>query len=76
LDAYFATLRAEVCAKLCAAPELALPTRVLRRLRHALLDGGTDAALGELDGWRGDLCRAAVEAHLTQYPPPLDARRG
>lgn len=75
LDAYFSTLRAEVCAKLQVAPELAMPTRVLRRLRHALLESGTSGALSELEGWRGELCREAVAAHLDQYPPPLDSSR-
>ncbi|MCA9632961.1 MAG: hypothetical protein KC766_35155 [Myxococcales bacterium] len=71
LDAYFATLRAEVCAMLQVAPELAMPTRVLRRLRAALLAGGTGEALAELEGWRADLCRAAVAEHLETHPPPL-----
>ncbi len=71
LDAYFSTLRAEVCAKLEAAPELAMPARVLRRLRHSLLEGGVDHALQAVDGWRADLCRDAICSHMQTLPPPL-----
>lgn len=74
LDAYFSTLRAEVCATLEAAPELAMPTRVLRRLRHGLLDGGVEQALLAVDGWRAELCREAINSHMQNYPPPLAPR--
>ncbi|MBX3184937.1 MAG: hypothetical protein KF915_20110 [Polyangiaceae bacterium] len=69
LDAYLTTLRAEVCAQLELAPELALPMRVLRQLRGELLQGGS--ALSALPGWRGEVMGDAVKAHLERHPPPL-----
>lgn len=71
LDAYLATLRAEVCTELVVAPELVMPTRVLRRLRQGLLSAGKAGAARELEGWRYHLCSETIQAYLTEHPPPL-----
>ena len=56
LDGWLASMRAEVCASLSVAPDIALPARVMRRLRARLV-GAADRAQGVeiLTGWRREL---------------------
>jgi hypothetical protein len=72
LDAWFATLRAEVCSEVGMAPELAFPPRVVRRLRDAMLaEPAAPSALGKgLEGWRHASLTAAVERFVSDHPPP------
>ncbi len=70
LDAWLGQARAELCATLEAAPELLLPSRLVRRLRAALLDAGPDALLGALGGWRAELLSGPLAEWMRGNPPP------
>lgn len=68
VDGWLAAMRAEVCVRLEVAPELALPSRIVKVLRsHALAHGA--ASLGEpLEGWRKTLLTAPIAEFLRQFP--------
>jgi ribonuclease D len=68
VDGWLSAARAEVCVKLEVAPELALPSRVMKGLRgHALAHGA--ASLGEaLDGWRRSLLEAPLAEFAAHFP--------
>jgi len=56
LDGWLALARAEISAELELAPELAFPSRVLKKLRqHILETGDRVAAAAALDDWRHEL---------------------
>lgn len=72
LEAWLMSLRAEVCAGLSLAPEVAFPPRTLRRLRDAIVAKGP---LGPaLDGWRNETLGAATEAFALAHPAPCSAQ--
>jgi ribonuclease D len=53
LDAWLEGLRAEVCAELSVAPDLAFPPRLMRQLhQHILRETQTESAFSLLTGWR------------------------
>ncbi|HTA87968.1 MAG TPA: hypothetical protein VK745_00280 [Polyangiaceae bacterium] len=68
VDGWLGAARAEVCATLEVAPELALPSRVVKVLRaHALNHGA--ASLGDaLDGWRGTLLATPLAEFARHFP--------
>ncbi len=68
VDGWLAAARAEVCVRLEVAPELALPSRIVKGLRsHALAHGA--GALGEaLEGWRKTLLAAPLAEFSRQFP--------
>ena len=74
LDAWLATLRAELCESLEVAPELALPMRILKTQRAEILATGDPAsATAGLVGWRKQLLEAPfLEACQRLGPPRLD----
>jgi ribonuclease D len=56
LDGWLAMARAELSAELRLAPELAFPSRVLKKLRQRILDTGDRAeAASALEDWRAEL---------------------
>lgn len=69
LDAWFTLARAEVCSEVQAAPELALPGRVLKQMRAALVAG--KAPVAALSGWRQQLVGEAFERFCQRHPAPL-----
>lgn len=71
LDAWLATLRAEVCTELEVAPELALPGRWTRRMLEAYISGGTSGLLASLGGWRKSLLEEATARFCERRPPPV-----
>jgi ribonuclease D len=71
LDAWITTLRAEVCTTLSVAPELALPSRLTRRMLDAYAVGGISALAGSLNGWRKGLLEAEVQRFCERRPPPV-----
>jgi ribonuclease D len=71
LDAWLTTLRAEVCALVSVAPELALPSRQTRRMLDGYGSGGIPALLASLTGWRKSLLHAEVERFCERQPPPV-----
>jgi ribonuclease D len=73
LDAWLASVRAEVCETLEVAPELALPGKVLRHMRADLLVARHfEAAIEQLAGWRRDLLMAPLTELARRRPPPLE----
>jgi ribonuclease D len=71
LDAWLLTMRADVCEKLQAAPELLLPKRLLDRIGQAAAGGAAGADLSRvITGWRAILLGDAVERYVEQHPPP------
>jgi ribonuclease D len=75
-DGWLAALRAEVCHAAQMAPELALPSRVLRGFRSALLQRASDPPkLGALlEGWRRAVLAETVDRIANQLPPLTSAR--
>jgi len=71
LDAWITTLRAEVCTTLSVAPELALPSRLTRRMLDAYTSAGIPALVGSLSGWRQGLLKAEVMRFCERRPPPV-----
>lgn len=72
LDAWLAVARAEVCARLQAAPELVLPGRLLKSMRAAAVEAGTGAAaLDGISGWRRELVEEAFQQFCQDHPAPL-----
>jgi ribonuclease D len=68
--------RAELCTELDLAPELVLPSRVMRRLRDAAVARGTlSGALDALVGWRRSLLEAPFLQKLEQYGPLTNRKR-
>lgn len=68
--------RAELCTELLLAPELVLPSRVMRRLRDAAVSrGALSGALDALFGWRRDLLEAPLSQKLERYGPLTDRKR-
>ena len=67
--------RAEVCTELSMAPELVLPSRLMRRLRDAAVSRGElTGALDALSGWRKVLLDRPL-AHKLERHGPLTAKR-
>jgi ribonuclease D len=64
-EARLLLIRAEVCAELSIAPDLALPMALVRRMhQRAKAAGALDAAASELSGWRSELLGPAFQKHL------------
>jgi ribonuclease D len=62
--------RAELCTELEVAPELVLPSRLMRRLRDAAVSRGALAgAVEALVGWRRTLLEAPLLQKLERYGP-------
>jgi ribonuclease D len=72
LEAWLLAMRAEVCDRIQVAPDLALPSRWLRRARDLLGQGvQAGALLGELNGWRHGLLGPELLAYASKHPPPV-----
>jgi ribonuclease D len=71
LDGWLAVARAEVCAELAVAPELALSARLLKVLKSLLLEGkDLGAAFAELGGFRERLLSEPFQRFATRLPAP------
>jgi hypothetical protein len=69
LDAWLDFARAEICARVGIAPEVALPAKLLRRIRATILRTGSHESGGdELLGWRRELLGSAY-AELAKGAP-------
>jgi len=68
VDGWLAAARAEVCVSLEVAPEIALPSRILKGLRNHLVSRGTAQLGEELDGWRKTLLSAPLAQFAAAYP--------
>jgi len=68
VDGWLAAARADVCVSLEVAPEIALPSRIMKGLRSHLVTQGT-AQLGDaLDGWRKTLLAAPLAQFAVTFP--------
>ena len=68
VDGWLAAARADVCVSLEVAPELALPSRLMKGLRSRTLSHGT-AQLGEgLEGWRKTLLAEPLAQFARDFP--------
>jgi ribonuclease D len=75
-EARLSLVRAELCAELRIAPDLALPMALVRRMQQRVkLAGDLRAAALELSGWRANLFGAALERHLDRLALTSDSSR-
>src|SRR5690606_2288726 len=64
-EARLSLARAELCAELRMAPDLALPMSLVRRMQQRVKSAGDlRAAATELSGWRASLFGDALARHL------------
>jgi len=68
VDGWLAAARAEVCVSLEVAPELALPSRIMKVLRAHALSGGTRQLGGALEGWRKQLLADPLSRFAADFP--------
>ena len=68
IDGWLAAARARVCASLEVAPELALPSRVMKSLRGRALSHGVERLGDGLDGWRRALLSEPLNQFAADYP--------
>lgn len=67
---FLEAIRADVCARLSIAPEIALPSRLMRRMRDtAVSEGSLEAAVGCLAGWRAALLGAEIVRSAGRFGP-------
>jgi len=67
-EARLSLVRAELCAEIRMAPDLALPMALVRRMQQRVkASGDLRAASAELSGWRASLFGAALERHLQRW---------
>ncbi len=72
LDAWLTSLRAEVCAEVLIAPDLAFPARQLRALKQLALESkNPGVVLQSLAGWRAEVLTRPTEHFMRKHPPPL-----
>ena len=68
VDGFLAAARAEVCVRLEVAPELALPSRIMKGLRAHALHSGTSQLGDALDGWRKALLAEPLARFASDFP--------
>lgn len=70
LDAWLAEFRAELAVSLQFAPELVLPTRLLKRIKAGLEADGPSGLTESLVGWRRELLLSPAEDFCKKNAPP------
>jgi len=73
LDSWLAQYRAHLSIHLSFAPELVLPSRLLKRMKAGLEAQGTEGLLESLVGWRRELLLDESEQFCRDLPPPLES---
>lgn len=68
VDGWLAAARAEICVTLEAAPELVLPSRIMKTLRSHALAHGSERLSEALEGWRRTLLRDKLEQFAATFP--------
>jgi ribonuclease D len=68
VDGWLAAARAELCVSLEVAPELALPSRIMKTLRVHALHSGTAQLGAALDGWRKRLLAEPLARFAAEFP--------
>jgi ribonuclease D len=67
-EARLSLVRAELCAELRMAPDLALPMSLVRRMQQRVKTAASlSAASAELSGWRASLFGEAFSRHLDRW---------
>jgi ribonuclease D len=67
-EARLSLVRAELCAEMRIAPDLALPMSLIRRMQQRVKSAGDlNAASAELHGWRASLFGKIFERHLQRW---------
>jgi ribonuclease D len=75
-EARLSLARAELCAELRIAPDLALPMALVRRMQQRVkLAGDLRVAASELSGWRAHLFGAAFQRHLDGQSVRVDSSK-
>jgi ribonuclease D len=75
-EARLSLVRAELCAELRMAPDLALPMALVRRMQQRVKAAGDlRAAAAELSGWRANLFGQAFEQQLEQLALRADSSK-
>lgn len=68
LGAWLEVMRADVCEKLQASPDLLLPKRLLHRIGQALVTRTPLASV--VTGWRAALVEDTLQQFIERHPPP------
>ena len=68
VDGWLAAARADVCVSLEVAPELALPSRIMKGLRSHLTIHGTAQLAEALEGWRKTLLAGPLAQFALDFP--------
>jgi len=68
VDGWLAAARAEVCVSLEVAPELAMPSRIMKTLRSYALSEGSAKLGNALEGWRRTLLSAPLLQFAADFP--------
>ena len=68
VDGWLAAARADVCVSLEVAPELALPSRIMKGLRAHALNHGTEQLGAALEGWRKQLLSGPLARFAADFP--------
>lgn len=71
LEAWLGWARAEICTALEVAPELVLPSRILRELKNQLLSEPPTELTRTLTGYRELLLGEALRRFCEKHPPPV-----
>jgi ribonuclease D len=75
-EARLSLVRAELCAELRIAPDLALPMALVRRMQQRVKAAGDlRVAATELHGWRANLFGVAFERHLDRQSLRTDSSK-
>jgi ribonuclease D len=68
VDGWLAAARAELCVSLEVAPELALPSRIMKVLRVHALNNGAEQLGEALEGWRKRLLAEPLARFAAEFP--------
>jgi ribonuclease D len=71
LDAWLAQYRATMSVSLGFAPELVLPSRLIKRMKEGLLSSGTAEFFESFVGWRRDFLLSPTKTFCEKSPPPV-----
>ena len=68
VDGWLAAARSDVCVSLEVAPEIALPSRIMKGLRNHVLGHGAGDLSAALDGWRKRLLSDPLRRFAREFP--------
>jgi ribonuclease D len=68
VDGWLAAARASVCVSLEVAPEIALPSRIMKGLRSLVLTQGASGIGRTLEGWRQTLLGEPLNRFALEFP--------